>query len=187
MIRIHKLTKSYPLGEGSLTVLHELDLTIDDGELVAIMGTSGSGKSTLLNILGILDDYDSGAYHLAGTLVKDLDEVEAARTRNRFVGFVFQSFHLLPFKTARENVALPLFYAGVARNERLERADALLERVGLADRRDHRPNQLSGGQKQRVAIARALVTRPRVVLADEPTAALEQRRARPILQRLHML
>ncbi|MEN0068472.1 MAG: ABC transporter ATP-binding protein [Myxococcota bacterium] len=184
MIRIDKLRKSYPLGHGSLTVLHDLDLTIDSGELVAIMGTSGSGKSTLLNILGILDDYDSGTYHLDGTLVKHLDEVEAARTRNRFLGFVFQSFHLLPFKDARENVALPLFYAGVTRSERLERADALLDRVGLGDRKDHRPNQLSGGQKQRVAIARALVTRPRVVLADEPTGALDSATSDEILDLL---
>jgi len=184
VIRIAKLRKSYPLGEGSLTVLHDLDLTIDDGEFVAIMGTSGSGKSTLLNIIGILDDYDEGTYHLADTLVKDLDEVEAARTRNRFLGFVFQSFHLLPFKTARENVALPLFYAGTPRGERLERADALLDRVGLADRRDHRPNQLSGGQKQRVAIARALVTNPRVVLADEPTGALDSATSDEIMELL---
>ncbi|MEM6929739.1 MAG: ABC transporter ATP-binding protein [Myxococcota bacterium] len=184
MIRIAKLRKSYPLAEGSLTVLHDLDLTIDDGEFVAIMGTSGSGKSTLLNILGILDDYDAGTYHLADTLVKNLDEVEAARTRNRFVGFVFQSFHLLPYKTARENVALPLFYAGVPRTERLERADALLDRVGLADRRDHRPNQLSGGQKQRVAIARSLVTRPQVVLADEPTGALDSGTSDEIMELL---
>ncbi len=184
MIRIEGLRKSYPLGEGALTVLHELDLTIGDGEFVAIVGTSGSGKSTLLNILGVLDGYDAGTYHLAGTLVKDLDEVEAARTRNRFVGFVFQSFHLLPYKTARENVALPLFYSGVSRNERLERADALLDRVGLADRKDHRPGQLSGGQKQRVAIARALVTKPRVILADEPTGALDSGTSDEIMELL---
>ena len=184
MIRISKLDKSYPLGDGSLTVLHDLTLTITEGEFVAIMGTSGSGKSTLLNIIGILDGYDSGTYHLADTLVKDLDEVEAARARNRLLGFVFQSFHLLPFKSARENVALPLFYADVPRAERLERADAMLDRVGLSDRRSHRPNQLSGGQKQRVAIARALVTNPRVVLADEPTGALDSATSDEILELL---
>ncbi|MBX2802866.1 MAG: ABC transporter ATP-binding protein [Myxococcales bacterium] len=173
MIRLRALNKSYQVGDHRLHVLKDLDLSIEEGELVSIMGSSGSGKSTLLNVLGILDAYDSGTYHLGDTLVKDLGQTEAARYRNRFVGFVFQSFHLLPFKTATENVALPLLYAGVPRRERRERALELLERVGLADRAHHVPNQLSGGQKQRVAIARSLVTRPRIVLADEPTGALD--------------
>ena len=173
MIRIRQLNKSYSMGERSLHVLKNLDLDVEGGELVSIMGQSGSGKSTLLNVLGILDSYDSGSYELGGTLVRDLSETEAARYRNRFVGFVFQSFHLLPFKTAAENVALPLYYAGVGRSERQARAMALLERVGLADWAEHVPSQLSGGQKQRVAIARALVTRPRILLADEPTGALD--------------
>jgi putative ABC transport system ATP-binding protein len=150
-----------------------LDLDVLEGEYVAITGSSGSGKSTLLNVLGILDDYDEGTYHLGDVLVKHLTETTAARYRNQLVGFVFQSFHLLPFKTATENAALPLYYAGVPRKERLARAEALLERVGLGDRLDHYPSQLSGGQKQRVAIARALITNPRVVLADEPTGALD--------------
>lgn len=173
MIELRGVQKSYQVGGLSLPVLRDLDLSIADGEYVSIMGSSGSGKSTLLNILGILDRYDSGSYHLGDVLIKDLSERSAARYRNQFVGFVFQSFHLLPFKTATENVSLPLYYAGVSRRERMGRARALLERVGLADRAEHLPTQLSGGQKQRVAIARALVTAPRVVLADEPTGALD--------------
>ncbi len=184
MIRIRQLNKSYRLGQQALHVLKDLDLDVEDGELASIMGSSGSGKSTLLNVLGILDGYDSGTYHLGDVLVKDLSEAEAARYRNRFVGFVFQSFHLLPFKTATENVALPLYYAGVSRRERQQRALELLERVGLADRAEHLPTQLSGGQKQRVAIARALVTRPRVVLADEPTGALDSETSGEIMDLL---
>ena len=181
MIRIEKLNKSYRIGDRSLHVLKDLDLAIDEGEFVAIMGSSGSGKSTLLNILGILDQYDSGAYHLGDALVRDLDERQAARYRNQYLGFVFQSFHLLSYKTAIENVALPLYYAGVPRRERSERAMALLERVGLADWADHRPSELSGGQKQRVAIARALVNQPRVILADEPTGALDSKTSHEIM------
>ncbi|MFT4621821.1 MAG: putative ABC transport system ATP-binding protein [Myxococcota bacterium] len=173
MIQIEKLNKSYRIGKRSLHVLKDLDVQVDEGEFVSIMGSSGSGKSTLLNILGILDAYDSGSYRLGDVLVKDLDERKAAGYRNRYLGFVFQSFHLLAYKTALENVSLPLYYAGVSRKERAERAMALLERVGLADWHDHRPSELSGGQKQRVAIARALVNRPRVILADEPTGALD--------------
>lgn len=173
MIRLRKLNKTYQTGGRPLHVLRDLDLDIAQGESVSIMGSSGSGKSTLLNVLGLLDGYDSGAYHLDGRLVRDLDEDTAARLRNELLGFVFQSFHLLPDKDAVENVALPLFYRGVPRRERARRAAAMLERVGLGDRLDHRPSQLSGGQKQRVAIARALVTQPRVILADEPTGALD--------------
>ena len=184
MIRLRSIQKSYLVGGRPLPVLVDLHLDVDEGEYVSIMGSSGSGKSTLLNILGILDRYDAGTYHLGDVLVTDLSEHQAARYRNQFVGFVFQSFHLLPFKTAAENVALPLYYAGVARRERMRRARELLERMGLSDRADHLPTQLSGGQKQRVAIARALVTRPRVVLADEPTGALDSATTEEILQLL---
>ena len=173
MIRLRQLDKFYPTGGDPLHVLRSLDLDVEEGEAVAIMGSSGSGKSTLLNVLGLLDGYDAGTYHLDGRLVKDLDEPTAARLRNELLGFVFQSFHLLPDKDAVENVALPLFYRGVGRAERARRATAMLERLGLGDRLDHRPAELSGGQKQRVAIARALVTQPRVILADEPTGALD--------------
>ena len=184
VIRIRQLNKSYPMGSESLHVLKDLDVDVQDGELVSIMGSSGSGKSTLLNVLGILDSYDSGTYHLGDVLVKDLSETAAAGYRNRYVGFVFQSFHLLPFKTATENVALPLYYAGLGRTERTRRARELLERVGLGDRAEHLPTQLSGGQKQRVAIARALVTRPRIVLADEPTGALDSETSHEIMELL---
>lgn len=173
LIRLEKLNKAYKTGEGSLHVLKDVDLTIGIGELVSIMGSSGSGKSTLLNVLGILDDYDSGAYTLDGQLVQGLSERAAARYRNRFIGFVFQSFNLLPFKTALENVALPLFYQGVSRRKRNLTALEYLDKVGLADRKEHLPGELSGGQKQRVAIARALITNPKLILADEPTGALD--------------
>ncbi|MEQ1501741.1 MAG: ABC transporter ATP-binding protein [Myxococcota bacterium] len=184
MIRLRGLDKSYVVGGRPLHVLKSLDLDVEQGEFVSIMGSSGSGKSTLLNVLGILDGYDAGTYHLGDVLVKDLSERRAAEYRNRFVGFVFQSFHLLPFKTATENVALPLYYAGVSRRDRLKRAAAMIERVGLADRADHFPTQLSGGQKQRVAIARALVTSPRILLADEPTGALDSATTEEILDLL---
>jgi putative ABC transport system ATP-binding protein len=173
LIRLEALNKSYRMGASSLHVLKDVDLRIDAGECVSIMGSSGSGKSTLLNVLGILDDYDSGAYHLGEQLIADLGERRAAQYRNRFIGFVFQSFNLLSFKTALENVALPLYYQGVARGERNRRSHEYLERVGLADRSGHLPSELSGGQKQRVAIARALIARPRLILADEPTGALD--------------
>ncbi len=173
LIHLERVNKAYKMGEGSLHVLKDIDLAIHEGELVSIMGSSGSGKSTLLNVLGILDDYDSGAYTLDGQLVQGLSERAAARTRNRFIGFVFQSFNLLPFKTALENVALPLFYQGVSRRKRNQTALEYLDKVGLADRKEHLPGELSGGQKQRVAIARALITNPKLILADEPTGALD--------------
>jgi putative ABC transport system ATP-binding protein len=173
MIKLHGVHKYYRTGEQSLHVLKGIDLHIREGELVSIMGSSGSGKSTLLNILGVLDSYDSGTYELAGQLVRNLGETEAARLRNRMLGFVFQSFNLLPFKNAAENVALPLYYQGVGRKERNHRAEQFLDMVGLSDRKTFMPNQLSGGQKQRVAIARALVGNPKVILTDEPTGALD--------------
>ena len=173
MIQIKNLHKSYPMGKDSLHVLKGLNLHIKEGEFVSIMGSSGSGKSTLLNIVGLLDTHDEGVYILHGQEIKELDETKAANLRNKFLGFVFQSFNLISYKTAVENVALPLYYKGVGRKERLVTAMEYLDKVGLKDWANHLPNELSGGQKQRVAIARALVTEPKVVLADEPTGALD--------------
>ena len=173
MLEIKKLHKSYPIGKDSLHVLKGIDLHIKEGEFVSIMGSSGSGKSTLLNIVGLLDEHDEGEYYLNGQLIKNLNEKKAAILRNKFLGFVFQSFNLISYKTALENVALPLYYKGMKRKERLKIALDYLEKVGLKDWASHLPNELSGGQKQRVAIARALVTQPKVVLADEPTGALD--------------
>jgi len=173
MIRLEQLNKSYRGGETALHVLRDVDLRVERGELVSIMGSSGSGKSTLLNILGILDDYDTGAYYLGDRLVRSLSEREAARYRNRFIGFVFQSFNLLGFKTAQENVALPLYYQGVGRRTRNRIALEYLDRVGLLSRASHLPSELSGGERQRVAVARALITKPELILADEPTGALD--------------
>ncbi len=182
MIRIEKLNKSYEVGGRPLHVLRDLDLHVAPGELVAIMGASGSGKSTLLNILGLLDTHDTGTYSLDGEVVQGLDETTAAAWRNRKIGFVFQSFHLLPFKNAVENVALPLYYRGIARSKRNQMALGYLERVGLAEWADHLPSELSGGQKQRLAIARALITEPAVILADEPTGALDSTTSHEVME-----
>lgn len=173
MIKLDNIHKYYGEKDRRLHVLKGINLHIQEGEMSAIMGSSGSGKSTLLNILGILDHHDSGRYILDGQEITNLSEKRAAYFRNKFIGFVFQSFNLLPFKNATENVALPLYYQNVGRRERNKKAAELLEMVGLGDRATHMPNQLSGGQKQRVAIARALATNPRVLLADEPTGALD--------------
>lgn len=173
MIEISDLHKSYHMGSNSLHVLKGIDFSVSNGEMVAIMGSSGSGKSTLLNILGMLDEADSGAYQLDGTPIKNLNEKVAAKYRNQFLGFIFQSFNLINYKTALDNVAMPLYYQGVKRSVRTERAMHYLSKVGLADWADHLPNQMSGGQKQRVAIARALASDPKVLLADEPTGALD--------------
>lgn len=173
MIKLQQIRKSYQLADASFEVLKGIDLHIKEGEFVSIMGSSGSGKSTLLNILGILDNYDSGDYQLNNTLIKDLSQKKAAQLRNRFLGFVFQSFNLLSFKNAMENVALPLYYQDVPRKERNKRALEYLERVGLKDWANHLPSEMSGGQKQRVAIARALIGDPKVIFADEPTGALD--------------
>ena len=184
MIRIRQLNKFYQVGGRPLHVLKDLDMDVAAGEMVAIMGSSGSGKSTLLNILGILDDYDSGTYELDGRLIRDLSERDAAALRNLSIGFVFQSFHLLPFKNAVENVALPLYYQSVPRRERNQRALDYLDQVGLKDWADHLPSELSGGQQQRLAIARALISNPRVLLADEPTGALDSETSRQIMDLL---
>jgi len=181
VLRLHKVNKYYQVGAHSLHVLRDVDFEVADGEFVAIMGASGSGKSTLLNILGILDDYDSGEYWLGDTLIRKLSEAKAAEYRNRFIGFVFQSFNLLPFKTALENVALPLYYQGITRRKRNQIALQYLDRVGLRDWADHLPAEMSGGQKQRVAIARALIGKPRLILADEPTGALDSETSRQIM------
>jgi putative ABC transport system ATP-binding protein len=173
MIEIKDLHKSYKMGTNSLHVLKGINFEVSEGEMVAIMGSSGSGKSTLLNILGILDEANKGSYHLDGTLIKNLNEKVAAKYRNKFLGFVFQSFNLINYKSALDNVALPLYYQGVKRNVRMEKALHYLDKVGLADWASHLPNELSGGQKQRVAIARALASNPKVLLADEPTGALD--------------
>ena len=186
MIHLKEIHKTYQ-GAQPLHVLKGINLDIKKGEFVSIMGQSGSGKSTLLNILGILDNYDAGEYTLAGTLIKNLSERRAAEYRNRMIGFIFQSFNLIAFKTAVENVELPLFYQGVSRRKRHHLAMDYLDRLGLAAWASHYPNELSGGQKQRVAIARALITKPQIILADEPTGALDSHTSVEVMQLLKQL
>lgn len=180
MITLKEINKTYP-GAVPLHVLKGINLEVEKGELVSIMGASGSGKSTLLNILGILDNYDSGEYYLNNTLIRNLSENKAAEYRNRMIGFVFQSFNLISFKNAVENVALPLFYQGISRRKRNLLAMEQLEKMGLADRSHHLPGELSGGQKQRVAIARAMITNPAIILADEPTGALDSKTSKDVM------
>lgn len=182
MIKLNKINKSYRTGAISLHVLKDIDLEIEQGEYVSIMGASGSGKSTLLNLLGILDNYDSGEYYLNGQLIKNLSEKKAAKYRNEMIGFVFQSFNLINFKNALENVALPLYYKKVSRRRRNEIALEHLDQMGLKDWAHHLPNELSGGQKQRVAIARALISKPKIILADEPTGALDSKTSEEVMQ-----
>ncbi len=183
MIKIRNLNKTYNLGSpNALHVLKGIDMDVKGGEFLSIMGASGSGKSTLLNVIGILDNYDTGEYILDGTLVKGLSETRAAELRNRKVGFIFQSFNLISFKNAMENVALPLYYNGVPRKKRNALAMEYLEKLGLGEHADHLPNELSGGQKQRVAIARALISRPSIILADEPTGALDTTTSREVIE-----
>ena len=186
LIELKGVNKTYNNGQ-PLHVLKGIDLSIDKGEFVSIMGASGSGKSTLLNILGILDNYDTGEYYIDGRLIKGLSERQAADYRNRLIGFIFQSFNLIGFKTAVENVELPLFYQGVPRTKRHQMAMEYLERLGLADWAKHYPNEMSGGQKQRVAIARALITQPKIILADEPTGALDSKTSEEVMQLLGQL
>lgn len=186
MIHLKNINKSY-FGAQPLHVLKGITLDIEQGEFVSIMGASGSGKSTLLNILGILDNYDSGEYWLADTLIKDLSERRAAEYRNKMIGFIFQSFNLINFKTAVENVELPLFYQGVGRKKRHLMALEYLDRLGLLQWANHYPNEMSGGQKQRVAIARALITKPQIILADEPTGALDSKTSIEVMQLLKKL
>ena len=187
MLKIEKLHKSYPIGDSSLHVLKGIDLNVEEGEMVAIMGSSCSGKSTLLNIIGMLDELDEGVYELDGVPIKNLTEKKAAVYRNKFLGFIFQSFNLINYKNAMENVALPLYYQGMKRKERLEKARFHLEKVGLLDWADHLPNELSGGQKQRVAIARALAANPKLLLADEPTGALDTTTSYEIMEFIQSL
>ncbi len=175
MIQLKNIRKSYLVGNSTLEVLKGIDLEIKEGEFVSIMGSSGSGKSTLLNIIGLLDELDEGEYILDKTPIVDLSETKAAQYRSKFLGFVFQSFNLINFKSALENVALPLYYQGVSRKKRNELAMEYLEKVGLGPWAEHLPSELSGGQKQRVAIARALISDPKVILADEPTGALDSK------------
>jgi putative ABC transport system ATP-binding protein len=184
MITLQNIEKTYLVGGNPLRVLKGIDLTVERGELVSIMGSSGSGKSTLLNILGILDDYDSGSYHLDGKLIKSLSETRSAKLRGELIGFVFQSFNLISFKNAMENVALPLYYQGLGRKKRNELALKYLDKVGLLDWAYHTPNELSGGQKQRVAIARALISEPKIILADEPTGALDSTTSYAVMELL---
>jgi len=182
MLNMHQITKSYQVGPTQLDVLTGVDLQINEGELVAIMGKSGSGKSTIMNIIGLLDQATTGEYRLNDRLIGNYDDNELATARNKMIGFVFQSFYLLPRLNALENVSIPLIYRDLSEKEQVQRSMQVLEKVGMADRADHRPNELSGGQCQRVAIARALVGKPRLILADEPTGALDPRVGNEIMQ-----
>jgi putative ABC transport system ATP-binding protein len=185
MIRLKNIHKTYYIGQNSLHVLKGVDMEIERGEMISIMGSSGSGKSTLLNVIGILDNYDDGEFMLDGKLIRNLNETQAAKLRNKTLGFVFQSFNLIAFKNALENVALPLYYQGVKRKKRNVIAMEYLDKVGLRDWAHHLPGELSGGQKQRVAIARALIAQPKVILADEPTGALDSQTSLEVMQLLH--
>ena len=184
IIKIENLYKVYSVGKEKVVALGGINLQIEKGQICCILGTSGSGKSTLLNILGILDDYDSGEYFLDGKPIKNLSETKAAEYRNRMIGFIFQSFNLISYKNAMENVALPLYYQGVPRRKRNAMALEFLDRLGLRDWADHMPNEMSGGQKQRVAIARSLITRPQIILADEPTGALDSKTSQEVMDLL---
>lgn len=182
MISLKNIHKTYYIGQNSLHVLKGVDMDIAKGEMISIMGSSGSGKSTLLNVIGILDNYDKGEYILDGRLIRELNETQAARLRNKSLGFVFQSFNLIAFKNALENVALPLYYQGISRKKRNIVAMEYLEKVGLREWAEHLPGELSGGQKQRVAIARSLIAKPKVILADEPTGALDSQTSLEVME-----
>lgn len=182
IVNMQNICKSYYMGEEELKILHEVNLKVNSGEFLSILGPSGSGKSTMMNIIGCLDVPSSGNYILSGNNINDLDEIDLAKARNKEIGFVFQSFHLLPRMTALQNVELPLIYSGLPSSERKKRAEAILKRVGLEDKMRNLPNQLSGGQQQRVAIARALVTEPTILLADEPTGALDQKTGAQVME-----
>ena len=184
ILEVQNLKKYYGDGDTMVKALNGVDLSIEEGEFTAIVGTSGSGKSTLLNILGILDTYDTGTYHLNGQLIQNLSESRAAELRNQMIGFIFQSFNLISFKNAVENVALPLYYQGINRKKRNAMAMEYLDMVGLKDWAEHMPNEMSGGQKQRVAIARALIAKPQVILADEPTGALDSKTTVEVMELL---
>ena len=187
MIEIKDLHKSYQMGKNALHVLKGINFNVKEGEFVSIMGSSGSGKSTLLNIIGILDEADEGSYILDGVPIKNLNETIASQYRNKFLGFVFQSFNLINYKSALDNVALPLYYQGLGRKERMERSMHYLEKVGLANWAKHLPNEMSGGQKQRVAIARALASNPKVLLADEPTGALDTKTSYEVMDLIQQI
>ena len=187
IVQLEGVHKTYSMGHTALHVLKGVDMAIEPGELVSIMGSSGSGKSTLLNIIGLLDRHDAGEYRLDGQPMQRLSEKRAALHRSRSLGFVFQSFNLIPFKTAAENVALPLYYQGVRRRKRLKLAREVLDRVGLAARADHQPTEMSGGEQQRVAIARAMIARPKLILADEPTGALDSQTSIDVIEILRSI